>query len=274
MKSLHSKFDPRAEGVGTRLLTLFRSLHIPVTLFLDYNHLYIISQLAISPTLPTLLAPRALQVTKLDASTAWWIAIALYASSTVIWIIGIVVIREFWGGYLKIWRFGLGKRQVDLKTVYSSTAAFDRACMRSFSHFSFLSVPFSSHCWPKLISWSIRYRVRLSNLRKDANGRRHLPEALLESFSWYKQSESVEISHPLRADVFVADWPTAILLIPRAGVGLVALMLFQSAVYGSPTNRVGEKDSAYFAADGTLSSFASAVILTSVLVSLPACLLS
>lgn len=123
---------------NSSVLTLSNRLHIPITLFLDYNHLYIISQLALSPALPTLLTPRALQVGKLDASTAWWIAIAIYALSTVIWLVGIVAVREFYGGYLKIWRFGLGKRQVDLKEVYSNTAAFDRACLRSFAHFSFL----------------------------------------------------------------------------------------------------------------------------------------
>ena len=120
------------------MLTRLNRLHIPITLFLDYNHLYIISQLALSPALPTLLTPRALQVTKVDVSTAWWIAIAIYALSSIIWLVGIVVVRVFYRGYLKIWRFGLGKRQVDLRKVYSSTAAFDRACMRSFAHFSFL----------------------------------------------------------------------------------------------------------------------------------------
>lgn len=71
------------------------------------------------------------------------------------------------------------------------------------------------------------------------------------------------------ADPSALDWPTAILLLPRAGIGLVILLLFQSTVYGSPMNRVGERDSAYFAPNGTLSPFASAVILTSVFPSTP-----
>ena len=70
---------------------------------------------------------------------------------------------------------------------------------------------------------------------------------------------------PLADDLHCAlDWPTALLLLSRVGISLVILLLFQSTVYGSPSNRVGERDSSYFASNGILTSFASAVILTSV----------
>lgn len=68
------------------------------------------------------------------------------------------------------------------------------------------------------------------------------------------------LSHPLTS--LFADWPTVILLIPRAGLSLAILLLFGTKAYGSPNVPASDRDSAYFHLNGTLTGFAMGVLLT------------
>jgi len=62
-----------------------------------------------------------------------------------------------------------------------------------------------------------------------------------------------------------SDWPTVLLLIPRAAISVAILLLYSTTLYGSSANTAefANRDSAYFSsATGALSGFAAGVVLT------------
>ncbi|KDE04051.1 hypothetical protein MVLG_05490 [Microbotryum lychnidis-dioicae p1A1 Lamole] len=125
-----------------RLVYLLYSLlivfPIPTTLFLDYNVIYALVQIALSPSLPTasVLARRNLVgVPTLRSSTPWWIATGLYAGCTTLWILVVCTWLGFVRGYVRHWHRG----DVAITKVYQNLTSFHSASLSSFSTFSMLS---------------------------------------------------------------------------------------------------------------------------------------
>ena len=219
-------------GLFGRILHLvypaFIFAHYPATLFLDYNLIYILAQIAMSPSLPTTaaLVARDVAVPTLHASTGWWVALAAYATCTLLWILAVCLYRDVGKGYIQLW----GKGHVDIGRVYAGAHSFNVGCLQSFSYFSFL------------------WRVRFAALSKDSDlsvGGGTSLDFLLETFSWYRQ-----------------NYPTVLLLLPRAGLSLAVLLLYGTTAYGSASMASMTRDSAYFGANGVLTGFASGVIMT------------
>lgn len=121
------------------------------------------------------------------------------------------------------------------------------------------------------------WRVRLapfqkrSALARTVRGTRK-SDGVAETCSWYSQSECRTnlISTRSKLTYFSpTDWPTVLLLLPRAGLSLAILLLFGTTAYGGPNENATQRDSAYFQRNGTLTGFAQGVLLTSVPVSSP-----
>ncbi|KAI5477314.1 zeaxanthin epoxidase [Pseudohyphozyma bogoriensis] len=229
------------KGLGAKVLHFIYPLlvfaHFPATLFLDYNHLYVLSQLALSPSLPSTstsssyfsgLASRSLSLSipHLNASTAWWVALAVYGLCTFLWAFVVMFWVEFVRGYVRNW--GTGK-EVKVGRVYRGAMAFNYGCMRDYRYFSLL------------------WRIRLAPFQ--SRGALNVPgstwvDGVIETSAWYIQ-----------------NWPTVLLLIPRAGLSLAILLLYGTTAYGNDVGQQMIRDGGYFQDDGTLTLFASAVLL-------------
>lgn len=60
----------------------------------------------------------------------------------------------------------------------------------------------------------------------------------------------------------VTDWPTVLLILPRAGISLVILLLYGTTVYGSMSDAIGVRTSIYFiVSSGALSTYGIAIII-------------
>ncbi|GAA6052932.1 hypothetical protein JCM3770_006740 [Rhodotorula araucariae] len=206
--------------------------HIPATLFLDYNLLYILCQLALFPAVPSPtsrnIAMRALvDVPNIRPSTGWWVAVAIYASCTAAWFFGICLWKELGRECYARWK--RSNRNVEIEKVYAGAASYNLACLRSYSHFSFF------------------WRIRLAPFRPSSAIARSVEgttwlDGVHETAGWYRQ-----------------NWPTLLLLLPRAGLAVAILLLYSTTAYGTTTSTTG-RDTAYFGANGTLTGFGSGVI--------------
>lgn len=87
--------------------------HIPVTIFLDYNALFVLVQIAHFPSANG--QPRSPSD---GGARAWWIAVAAYALATAAWLLGVVVGKDLW------WEYGRRRRarRVSMVDVYLSSA--------------------------------------------------------------------------------------------------------------------------------------------------------
>lgn len=114
-----------------------------------------------------------------------------------------------------------------------AASSYNLACLRSYGVFSFL------------------WRVRLAGLFPHTALGRSVDstsrfDGIKETCEWYRQ-----------------NWPTVLLLLPRAGLTCAVILLYNTTAYGSTTAAVTtSRDSAYFDADGTLSPFAFGVLMT------------
>lgn len=132
-----------------------------------------------------------------------------------------------------------------------SHSSFNFACIASFRNFSLL------------------WRARLAPFQSEnplsaAIKGNKVSDGLAETFSWYSQSKLAwRRTRERRRSPFhsLADWPTVILLIPRAGLSLALLLLFGTTAYGSSTIGATDRDSAYFNPNGTLTGFAQGFLL-------------
>ncbi|BGP51182.1 hypothetical protein JCM10450v2_007111 [Rhodotorula kratochvilovae] len=224
------------EGGFPRLLHLLYPFaifaHIPATLFLDYNLVYLLCQLARYPAVPSPtsrnIAMRALvDVPDIRASTGWWVAVATYAACTAAWFFGVFLWKELGREFFVRWK--RGDRSVEIEKVYAGAASFNLACLRSYSHFSFF------------------WRIRLAPFRPSSAIAQSVEgtswtDGIHETASWYRQ-----------------NWPTLLLLLPRAGLAVAVLLLYSTTAYGTSTSTTG-RDTAYFGGDGTLTGFASGVL--------------
>jgi hypothetical protein len=129
-------------------LFLFGYMHVLATLFFDYNVLFSLIQVALHPNSASS-----------SISAAWWIASGLYAASTLLWFIGVVVVWEY---IIQYRRRSSSSRPFALP-VYLSSSAFMLTSIRSFSLYSLL------------------FRARLSAQPRDF---------IVETFWFYSQSES------------------------------------------------------------------------------------
>ncbi|SCZ92036.1 BZ3500_MvSof-1268-A1-R1_Chr5-3g08295 [Microbotryum saponariae] len=161
-----------------RLVYLFYSLlivfPIPATLFLDYNVIYALVQIALSPSLPTasVLTRRDLVgVPTLRSSTPWWIATGLYAGCTMLWIFVVCIWLGFVRGYVRHWHRG----DVAITKVYQNLTSFHSASLSSFSTFSML--------------WRVRLAplLRSSILSKSVVGNRR-SDWFIETCHYYRQA--------------------------------------------------------------------------------------
>ncbi|GAA5849594.1 hypothetical protein JCM9279_007281 [Rhodotorula babjevae] len=224
-------------GRFPRLLYLFYPIivfaHVPATLFLDFVLLYVLCQLARYPSVPSPtsrnIAARALVgVPDIEPSTGWWVAVAVYAASTAAWFFGVLLWKELGRDYYSRWKSG--DRSVEIEKVYAGATSFKLACLRSYSHFSFF--------------WRIRLAPfhRSGTIAQAVEGTT-LADGVQETAGWYRQ-----------------NWPTVLLLLPRAGITVAVLLLFSTTAYGTSTSTTA-RDSAFFDADGTLSRFSAGVLL-------------
>ncbi|GAA6030763.1 hypothetical protein JCM8097_008864 [Rhodosporidiobolus ruineniae] len=221
------------EGWFPRLLHLLYPFaifaHIPATLFLDYNHLYLLVQLARYPSLPSPLlrniATRALvDVPDVQASTGFWVAVGIYAACTAAWFVHFLWVEI---GRELVGKWGGGGNRTEIKKDLQGS--YNLACIRSYSVFSFL------------------WRVRLAPFQPNsplalAVEGTTWTDGVKESFAWYRQ-----------------NWPTVLLLVPRAGLSVAILLLYSTTAYSSSSATIS-RDSAYFDRDGTLSSFATGIL--------------
>ncbi|GAA5914795.1 hypothetical protein JCM6882_007275 [Rhodosporidiobolus microsporus] len=225
------------EGRFPRLLHLLYPFaifaHIPMTLFLDYNLIYLLCQLALYPSLPSSalrnIATRALvDVPDIQASTGWWVAAGIYAACTAGWFFGVFLWQEIGRGLFGQW--GGGGKRVEIEKVYSGAASFNLACVRSFDIFSFL--------------WRVRLAPFLpKSVLAVADEGTRWTDGVKETLAWYRQ-----------------NWPTVLLLVPRAGLSVAVLLLYSTTAYGSSDALTISRDTAYFGGNGTLTGFASGVL--------------
>lgn len=96
-------------------------LHVPATIFFDYNALFTLVQVALYPDAN-------------DQSAPWWIATGIYAGCFAIWF---VVILIFWEIVIQYRRRWLNDRPFALP-IYLSTHAFNLTSIKSFSLHSLL----------------------------------------------------------------------------------------------------------------------------------------
>lgn len=86
------------------------SFHYPATLFLDYNIIYTLVQIAIYPTFPStspnLVSRATIDVPTLQASTAYWVAVGAYSLCTLIWFVVISLWFDLVVAYIKPWSIG------------------------------------------------------------------------------------------------------------------------------------------------------------------------
>ncbi|KAK4055417.1 hypothetical protein OIO90_003255 [Microbotryomycetes sp. JL221] len=214
------------------LYPFFVIAHIPATLFLDFNVIYTLAQLAIYPTLPStsvLLRRDIVNVPTLNSSTAYYVALGVYAGCTFLWLVVVVLWLDFIRCFVRPWSTA---GRVPIGQVYRSAAGFNYACMSKYERFC------------------IMWRVRLAPFNKSGKIGRMIKgnsfwDGIAESCSWYAQ-----------------NWPTVVLLVPRAGLSLALLLLFGTTAYGSADIGPTDRDNAFFRSNGTLTNFAQGVLLT------------
>lgn len=82
---------------------LLYHLHIPLTLFLDFNAVYALVQIASQPT-PQDSATTGTGIQSEPRVNPWWIAVGFYALSTLTWLVVVVILHDIWYSYQKVWK--------------------------------------------------------------------------------------------------------------------------------------------------------------------------
>ncbi len=117
------------------VLPLLTYAYIPATLFLDYNVIFAVVQIALHP-----------DTFQSGTRTAWWIATGIYAGCVLAWLVGVVLIYETLWSFRRRWTV----QQPLAMPVYLSSPAFVRTAIKDYSLYSLL------------------YRARSTSGRRDA----------------------------------------------------------------------------------------------------------
>lgn len=153
------------------LLLILVYAHVPATIFLDYNALYALIQVADNPDRAS------------NSSSAWWIATGIYTFCDLIWFVIIIVVWEFVVEYRRRWH----NSESTLLTMMAKLSSglmhpsFFRLPGRPFALPIYLSSPAFSLTAVKSYSlYSLLFRTRLSASPRDF---------IIESFWFYSQSK-------------------------------------------------------------------------------------
>ncbi|KAK0549032.1 hypothetical protein OC846_004255 [Tilletia horrida] len=111
------------------LLPLFVYAHVPCTIFLDYNTIFVLAQVAAHPE-----TDGGAVGNVSGGSAVWWFALGIYALASLSWFFGVVVLYEGLLQYGAKWR----NKQPPILETYCSPAAFNLTTFRSYSLYSFL----------------------------------------------------------------------------------------------------------------------------------------
>lgn len=117
------------------VLPLLTYAYIPATLFLDYNVIFAVVQIALHP-----------DTFQSGTRTAWWIATGIYAGCVLAWLVGVVLIYETLWSFRRRWTV----QQPLAMPIYLSSPAFVRTAIKDYSLYSLL------------------YRARSTSGRRDA----------------------------------------------------------------------------------------------------------
>ncbi|CBQ68151.1 conserved hypothetical protein [Sporisorium reilianum SRZ2] len=129
------RLSSRLARMHHTVLPLLTYAHIPATLFLDYNVLFALTQIALHP-----------DNAQMGIRTAWWIALGIYAGCVLIWLLGVVVLYEGFWSFRRRWTVP----QPLVMPIYLSNPAFTRTAIKDYSLYSLL------------------YRARSSGSRRDS----------------------------------------------------------------------------------------------------------
>lgn len=129
------RLPSRLARVHHTILPLLTYAHIPATLFLDYNVVFALVQIALHP-----------DSNQTGFRAAWWIATGIYGGCVLIWLISVVILYEWLWSYKRRWTVP----QPLVMPIYLSSPAFVRTAMKDYSLYSLL------------------YRARSSGDRRDA----------------------------------------------------------------------------------------------------------
>ncbi|SPC63549.1 uncharacterized protein UHOD_01114 [Ustilago sp. UG-2017b] len=129
------RLSSRLARVHHTILPLLTYAHIPATLFLDYNVIFALVQIALHP-----------DSAQSGFRAAWWIATGVYGGCVLVWLVGVVILYEWLWSYRRRWTIS----QPLVMPIYLSSPAFVRTAIRDYSLYSLL------------------YRARSSGDRRDA----------------------------------------------------------------------------------------------------------
>lgn len=82
-----------------------------------------LAQLGAHPAFPStsvgLVARALISVPTIQSSTGWWVALGIYAGCTFLWFLGVSLLYEAYGGFMRPWA---GSGRVPIGRVYRGSA--------------------------------------------------------------------------------------------------------------------------------------------------------
>lgn len=107
--------------------------HIPVTLFLDYNVIYALTRIAVHPYAADARDSSAGYIAGQPRANLWWIALGFHALSTLVWLIGVVLIHDVYYSYIRRWNQGErtepGTETLGLILIMRDRPSADNGCI-------------------------------------------------------------------------------------------------------------------------------------------------
>lgn len=113
----------RLARVHHTVLPLLTYAHIPITLFLDFNVVFALAQIALHP-----------DNVQSGTRAAWWIALGIYNACILIWLLGVVVVYEGFWSFARRWTVS----QPLVMPIYLSSPAFVHTASKDYSLYSLL----------------------------------------------------------------------------------------------------------------------------------------
>jgi len=101
------KFDSKLARIHFFLHPLLYFAHVPLTLFLDYNVIFTLVQIALHPypinNPLDLGASDQAEISTKPLLNSWWFAVGLYCSSTLTWFFGVFLLFEIFWSFRRRW---------------------------------------------------------------------------------------------------------------------------------------------------------------------------